>query len=89
MENRVYHSESKVETWFIKQYHNPEISKDLEKVKVIAVDNYIHLGQFTALRFLEWVALNPGGVVALPTGKTPEFFILIIISRLVFKNMIL
>jgi len=75
MENRIYHSESKVETWFINQYLNPEISKSHEKVKVIAVDNYIHLGQFTALRFLEWVALNPGGVVALPTGKTPEFFI--------------
>ena len=75
MENRIYHPESKVENWFINQYHNPEISKAHEKVKVIAVDNYIHLGQFTALRFLEWVALNPGGVVALPTGKTPEFFI--------------
>jgi len=70
-----YHPESKVEPYFSKQYHNPEISKSIEKVKVIAVDNYIHLGQFIALRFLEWVALNPGGVVALPTGKTPEFFI--------------
>ncbi len=37
--------------------------------------NYIMLGQAVALRFLEWVWLNPGGVVALPTGKTPEFFI--------------
>jgi len=75
MDNRTYNTESKVETWFINRYHNPDISKTQEKVKVIAVDNYIHLGQMTALRFLEWVALNPGGVVALPTGKTPEFFI--------------
>ena len=75
MENRKYNVKSKVEAYFEKQYHNPDISKTQEKVKVITVDNYIHLGQFTALRFLEWVALNPGGVVALPTGKTPEFFI--------------
>ena len=75
MENRIYHPESKVETWFNNQYHNPDISKIQEKVKVIVIDNYIHLGQFTALRFLEWIMLNPGGVVALPTGKTPEFFI--------------
>ncbi|MBQ1781018.1 MAG: hypothetical protein II001_06255, partial [Bacteroidales bacterium] len=33
------------------------------------------MGQLTALRFIEWVSKNPGGVVALPTGKTPEFFI--------------
>jgi len=75
MEYLKYNSNSKVEPWFIKQYHNPDISKIHEKVKVIAIDNYIHLGQFTALRFLEWVSLNPGGVIALPTGKTPEFFI--------------
>jgi len=35
----------------------------------------VELGQLTALRFLEWVSLNQGGVIALPTGKTPEFFI--------------
>src|ERR1035437_1150535 len=75
MENRKYNVKSKVEAYFEKQYHNPDISKTQEKVKVITVDNYIHLGQFTALRFLEWVALNPGGVVALPTEKTHEFFI--------------
>lgn len=39
------------------------------------MDNYIELGQLTALRFIEWTCLNPGGVIALPTGKTPEFFI--------------
>ena len=75
METKKYITESKVELFFEKQYNNPIISKNDEKVKVITVDNYIHLGQFIALRFLEWVALNPGGVVSLPTGKTPEFFI--------------
>jgi len=33
------------------------------------------LGKLTALRFLEWVKLNPGGVISLPTGRTPEYFI--------------
>lgn len=75
METKKYNTESKVELFFEKQFYNPVISKTDEKIKVIVVDNYIHLGQFIALRFLEWVALNPGGVVALPTGKTPEFFI--------------
>ena len=27
------------------------------------------------MRFLEWVAENPRGVISLPTGKTPEYFI--------------
>lgn len=32
-------------------------------------------GKIVSLRFLEWVRANPTGVVALPTGRTPEFFI--------------
>ncbi|HUI29520.1 MAG TPA: hypothetical protein VLX91_04825, partial [Candidatus Acidoferrales bacterium] len=47
----------------------------VEKVGVIVVDNFPMLGKLTALRFLEWVQQNPGGVVSLPTGKTPEHFI--------------
>jgi glucosamine-6-phosphate deaminase len=46
-----------------------------EKIRVIEVDNYPLLGQLTALRFIEWVLKNPGGVISLPTGKTPEYFI--------------
>jgi len=46
-----------------------------EKIGVIVVDNFPALGQLAALRFLEWVQENPGGVISLPTGKTPEFFI--------------
>lgn len=41
----------------------------------ILVDNFPRLGFFTSLRFLEWVSENPNGVISLPTGKTPEFFI--------------
>lgn len=46
-----------------------------EKIGVILVPNFPMLGKLAALRFLEWVQQNPGGVVSLPTGKTPEFFI--------------
>ncbi len=45
------------------------------KIQYIVVDNFPKLGLFTALRFLEWVSENPNGVISLPTGKTPEFFI--------------
>ncbi|HSG67095.1 MAG TPA: hypothetical protein VK994_00215 [Bacteroidales bacterium] len=48
-----------------------------EKVRIpyIVVDNFPQLGQLAALRFLEWATLNPDGVISLPTGKTPEYFI--------------
>jgi glucosamine-6-phosphate deaminase len=46
-----------------------------EKLGVIVVDSFPALGTLAALRFIEWVQSNPDGVVALPTGKTPEFFI--------------
>jgi len=41
----------------------------------IVVPNIPSLGLLTSLRFLEWVAENPEGVISLPTGKTPEYFI--------------
>ena len=75
MEKISYKVTSKVEAYFEKQFSNSQINKSEERIKVLEVNNYINLGQITALRFLEWVSLNPGGVVALPTGKTPEFFI--------------
>ena len=42
---------------------------------MIAVDNFPALGRLAAMRFIEWVQHNPGGVISLPTGKTPEHFI--------------
>ena len=44
-------------------------------VPYIIVDTYPNLGLLTALRFLEWAKENPKGVISLPTGKTPEYFI--------------
>ena len=46
-----------------------------EKIGTIVVDSFPTLGTLTAARFLEWVQNNPEGVVSLPTGKTPEYFI--------------
>src|SRR6056297_280445 len=46
-----------------------------EKLPVLVTGNYPELGRLTALRFLEWAQSNPEGVVGLPTGKTPQFFI--------------
>ncbi|HSV88573.1 MAG TPA: hypothetical protein VLH61_08020 [Bacteroidales bacterium] len=45
------------------------------KIPCIIVDNFPKLGLLTALRFLEWIGENPDGVISLPTGKTPEYFI--------------
>jgi len=47
-----------------------------EKIRIIEVDNFPLLGKLTAFRFIEWVLKNPGGVISLPTGKTPEHFII-------------
>ncbi|WP_455381343.1 hypothetical protein [Salinispira pacifica] len=49
--------------------------KPSEKTGVIVVPHFPALGTLTALRFLEWVQENPEGVVSLPTGKTPEYFV--------------
>ena len=46
-----------------------------EHIPSIEVENVYQLGKLVALRFLEWVIANPLGIVALPTGKTPEYFI--------------
>ncbi len=46
-----------------------------EKIPTIVVESFPLLGRLAAMRFLEWVQNNPGGVLSLPTGKTPEHFI--------------
>jgi len=63
---------SKVESAFYKISGEPEITT---QIPYIVVDNFPLMGLLTALRFLEWVSENPGGVISLPTGKTPEYFI--------------
>ncbi|HSL90104.1 MAG TPA: hypothetical protein VK870_12440, partial [Ignavibacteriaceae bacterium] len=66
---------SKVEQYYLEQSGHKLIYEPTEKIPVIQVTNFPELGKLTALRFIEWVQANPGGVVSLPTGKTPEHFI--------------
>ncbi len=66
---------SRVEQLALARSGRKIIYSPTEKIRVIEVDNFPMLGKITALRFLEWVQNNPGGVVSLPTGKTPEHFI--------------
>ncbi len=63
---------SKVESSFYKISGSPEIHT---QIPYIVVENFPLMGLLTALRFLEWAAENPEGVISLPTGKTPEYFI--------------
>ncbi len=46
-----------------------------EQIGTLMVEHFPALGKLAAMRFLEWVQDHPGGVVSLPTGKTPEHFI--------------
>lgn len=66
---------SKVEQYYLELSGKELIYKPTEKVPVIQIANFPELGKMTALRFIEWMQNNPGGVVSLPTGKTPEHFI--------------
>lgn len=63
---------SSVESAFYNKAGRYDISTFLP---FILVDNFPRLGMLTALRFLEWVYNNPEGLISLPTGKTPEYFI--------------
>lgn len=66
---------SPVEAYALSQTPYELIYKPKEKIPTIIVDNFPRLGKLSALRFIEWVQNNPGGVISLPTGKTPEHFI--------------
>lgn len=63
---------SEVESVFYRNSGSPPIHTN---VPYLVVDNFPLLGLFTSLRFLEWAGGNPEGVISLPTGKTPEYFI--------------
>ena len=63
---------SSIEKAFLKETGTPENSPD---PSYIVVDNFPKLGLLTSLRFLEWASENPRGIISLPTGKTPEYFI--------------
>jgi len=66
---------SNVEMALLRKSKQKIIYPPVEKIRTLVVQNFPELGRFTALRFLEWAQKNEGGVIALPTGKTPEYFI--------------
>lgn len=58
------------------KFNADSVFSDLHaNIPYITVENFPRLGLLTALRFLEWVYENPQGLISLPTGKTPEYFI--------------
>jgi glucosamine-6-phosphate deaminase len=69
MQDRTY---SSVENSFL---ISSVMERSTTRLPYILVENFPQLGMLTSLRFLEWSALNPEGVISLPAGKTPEYFI--------------
>ncbi|MEX2567405.1 MAG: glucosamine-6-phosphate isomerase, partial [Cyclobacteriaceae bacterium] len=63
---------SKTEEAFLK---DSGIKKITTRIPYLTVDNFPKLGLLAACRFLEWASSHPEGVISLPTGKTPEYFI--------------
>lgn len=72
---RTYDYTSHVEELAIEKSGKASSYPPTEKITVVEVPDFPSLGKLTALRFLEWLQLNPEGVLSLPTGKTPEHFI--------------
>ena len=70
-----YDASSSVEEVELKKSGRKSRYSPTEKINIVEVDNFPLLGKLTAFRFIEWVLKNPGGVISLPTGKTPEHFI--------------
>ncbi|MEX2511965.1 MAG: glucosamine-6-phosphate isomerase [Cyclobacteriaceae bacterium] len=63
---------STTEEAFLKDSGNKKITT---RIPYLTVDNFPKLGLLAACRFLEWTSSHPQGVISLPTGKTPEYFI--------------
>ena len=72
---RNYNNESIVEKIASEKFGSEPIYPPTEKIRVVIVPDFPTLGRLTSLRFIEWLQLNPEGVISLPTGKTPEYFI--------------
>jgi glucosamine-6-phosphate deaminase len=75
-EDPQFYLTSNVEKYFLEKSEKKFRYTPTEKIAVIQVDNFPELGKLTALRFIEWAKENPNGVISLPTGRTPEHFIM-------------
>ncbi len=56
----------------MERFRKEMVHPPYEKIKVLEVPNFPALGKMVSLRFLEWLQINPEGVISLPTGKTPR-----------------
>ncbi len=75
MPAKIYDTTSTVESVVLKRSGRKLMYAPTEKMGIIEAENFPMLGKTVALRFVEWAGKNPGGVISLPTGKTPEMFI--------------
>lgn len=69
-----YNNCSEVERIAVERFGKPLLYPS-ERIKTLEIPNFPSLGNLISLRFIEWLRLNPEGVISLPTGKTPEYFI--------------
>jgi glucosamine-6-phosphate deaminase len=72
---RKYKNSSILEKIFLKISGEEPWYTPAEKIKSIIAPDFPTLGKLSALRFIEWLVMNPQGTISLPTGKTPEYFI--------------
>lgn len=72
---RTYNNQSNLEKVLLEKSSRKLMYAPIEKAGIIEVPDFPTMGKLVALRFVEWLQLNPEGVVSLPTGKTPEHFI--------------
>ncbi len=75
MKKKIHNNSSRVEQLMMEKNRQQLTYPPIEKIGTIIVNNFPELGKLTAMRFLEWAQHNEGGVISLPTGKTPEHFI--------------
>src|SRR5437867_11473951 len=73
---KTYDSTSSVEPTALEPTGRKFMYSPTETIRVIEAESFPLLGRLAALRFMEWVLKNPAGVIALPTGKTSEHFIM-------------
>jgi glucosamine-6-phosphate deaminase len=66
---------SRVEKVFLERSKLAERYAPLERAVSVEVSNFYVVVLIVALCLFVWGAETPNGVVALPTGRTPEYFI--------------
>lgn len=52
-----------------------DLQKQTTNIPYLVLESFLQLGLINLLRFLEGASESPQGVISLPIGKTPEYFI--------------